>query len=301
LCDHGGFGERVVRKLENLELFSRLAGLARRRRLHPIAALVHRQLIAQELTLVRLLDGRSPPPGGDAARVRQVTALIKTFERPHVLQRLVSSIERRYPALRVIVVDDSRRPIRLPGVETVVMPFNSGISAGRNEGLRRVRTKYVLVLDDDLVFYRGTALAEAVALIERHSEIDIMGGRLIQLPFFRTSHPGQIFYADAAPVLPLGSAVGDLTVCDKANNFFLARTDRLRLVPWDPELKLVEHADFFTRALGVLTTVHNPDLTAFHARTPFDRAYMRRRLDYAAFKQIVDERYLADSPPTFDP
>ena len=37
------------------------------------------------------------------------------------------------------------------------MPYDSGISAGRNEGLRHVTTKYVLLLDDDLVFFRHGA------------------------------------------------------------------------------------------------------------------------------------------------
>jgi glycosyltransferase involved in cell wall biosynthesis len=280
-----------MRNLNRPEVFSRLSSFARRRRVYPMAARVHRHLVAGELALERLLDGRSPPRSGEEALIGQVTALVKTFERPHVLRRLLASIERRYPALRVVVVDDSREPVRLPGVETTAMPYRSGISAGRNEGLRQIATKYVLVLDDDLVFYRGTALGEAVELMERHPEIDIMGGRLIQLPLFRTSHPGQIFHTDATPVLPLGSEVGNLTVCEKANNFFLARTDRLRLVAWDSELKLIEHADFFTRALGVLTTVHNDRLRSLHARTPFDRAYMEQRLDDAPFKRILDERY----------
>jgi glycosyltransferase involved in cell wall biosynthesis len=258
---------------------------------YPIAARVHRHLVAGELALERLLDGLSPPRSGEDALIGQVTALIKTFERPHVLRRLVDSITRRYPTLRVVVVDDSRAPTRLAGVETIAMPFRSGVSAGRNEGLRHVTTEYVLVLDDDLVLYRGTSMREAVELMERHPEIDIMGGRLIQLPLSQSSHPGQIFHTDAKPVRPFGSKIGGLTVCEKVNNFFLARTERLRLVPWDPELKLLDHADFFTRALGVLTTVYNPRLTAFHARTPFDRAYMEQRMDEASVKRILEERY----------
>src|SRR5206468_3533420 len=90
--------------------------------------------------------------------VRELTALVKTFERPPILRRLVSSIKRLYPALRVVIVDDSRKPSRLPGTETIVMPYDSGISAGRNEGLKHVTTPYVLVLDDDFIFFRRTRL-----------------------------------------------------------------------------------------------------------------------------------------------
>jgi hypothetical protein len=153
----------------------------------------------------------------------------------------------------------------------------------------------VLVLDDDVVFSRHTRLGHALAQMERQPQIDIMGGQLIDLPFFKarwsTDAADAIFPTDARPPVPLGSSIGGLAVCAKVPNFFIARHDRLALVPWDPELKRMEHADFFTRALGVLTTVFNPALAGFHARTPFDAEYMRRRLDLAADGEILAKRY----------
>lgn len=258
-----------------------------------IASAVHRSVVTQELRLERLLDSLRPHPLVEEAVTRQMTALVKTFERPHVLRRLVASMARLYPALHVIAVDDSREPISLPGVETIAMPYDSGISAGRNEGLRHVATPFVLVLDDDFVFYRHTRLGPALALMERHPEIDIMGGRVIDLPFMRSRAVphGAIFQTDAKPSVALGSRLGGLLVVDKVPNFYLARADRLRLVEWDPQLKMAEHADFFTRALGVLTTVSNPDLRCLHARTPFDRDYMTKRMDLAASFEVLDERY----------
>ena len=251
--------------------------------------------VGTELLLERVLDRITPPPDAGSPLVREVTALVKTFERPNVLQRLIGSIKRVYPDLGVIVVDDSRHPVELDGVTTIAMPYDTGISAGRNEGLRHVTTKYVLLLDDDVVLFRGTGLGKALAKIEQHAEIDIMGGQLVELPSLQPRPPayvtGTVFSTDATPRLQIGSTVGGLTVCTKVSNFFLARRDRLRLVPWDPELKRMEHADFFTRALGVLVTVFNPDLKCLHARTPFDSAYMAKRLDLAASRQILADRY----------
>jgi glycosyltransferase involved in cell wall biosynthesis len=239
-----------------------------------------------------VLDAVLPRPA-EAALVGQLTALVKTFERPRVLRRLVASIGRLYPELHVIVVDDSREPTHLPGVQTIVMPYDSGISAGRNEGLRHVRTPYVLLLDDDFVFCRHTRLGAPLSRMERHPEIDITGGRLIELPLFRTRPLpfGAIYPTAATPLMPLGSRVAGLRVVDKVPSFLIARRDRLALVPWDPQLKLGEHADFFTRALGVLTTVFDPDLTCLHARTPFDAEYMRKRLDMAASFEVLERRY----------
>jgi hypothetical protein len=164
------------------------------------------------------------------------------------------------------------------------MPYDSGISAGRNEGLKRVTTPYVLVLDDDVVFHRHTRLQTALDLMDRYPEIDIMGGQLVDLPLFRARPvpEGAIFPTAATPLVPVGSLLGGLRVVDKVSNFFIARRDRLALVPWDPQLKRAEHADFFTRALGVLVTVFNPDLKCLHARTPFDAEYMKKRLEIDA-------------------
>jgi glycosyltransferase involved in cell wall biosynthesis len=241
-------------------------------------------LIAVELAWQRMLDtlqarGRTR----NQALVRQhLTAIVKTFERPHVLRRLLAGIRRAYPSLQVIVVDDSRAPAKFDGVRTIEMPYDSGVSAGRNEGLKQVATKYVLVLDDDFVFYRHTALEPALALMERHPEIDIMGGQVVDLPFFETTDysTAPLWPTDAKPTLPPGSRIGGLPVYDKVANFFIGRTDHIRLVGWEPALKRLDHADFFTRAKGVLTTVFNPDLKCLHARTPFDDAYMQKRTDY---------------------
>ena len=132
---------------------------------------------------------------------QHLTAVIKTFERPKALQRLLTSIKRQYPSLHIIVVDDSRNPIKLDGVETIIMPYDSGVSAGRNEGLKHVTTKYILILDDDFVFDRHAGLETALAIMEDHAEIDIMGGQVVYLPFYKT-----LDYRKAAFVAHRGQA-----------------------------------------------------------------------------------------------
>jgi hypothetical protein len=260
----------------------------------PIASGAYRGATAIELLAVRAFDGLPRRSEADDDLGGQTTALIKTFERPRIVRRLVESIRRVYPGLGIVVVDDSRHPGGLKGATTLAMPYDSGASEGRNEGLRHVETKYVLVLDDDMVLFRGTRLGAAVALMERHPKIDIMGGQLVDLPFLTTRplrETAGSTLPGGRPAVPIGSEIGGLKVCEKVPTFFLARTERLALVPWDPELKRMEHADFFARALGVLTTVFNRDLKGLHARTPFDATYMAKRLDVAASREILDARY----------
>ena len=256
---------------------------------------MHGVAVSGELRVARVHE-KLGQRGCEEALVRQVTALIKSFERQNVLRRLVSSIRRLYPSLGIVVVDDSRTPVFLPGVTTITMPYDSGIGAGRSEGLKHIATPYVLVLDDDFVFYRGTRLQPALALMEEHRQIDIMGGQLLDLPLLRRRPPprGEIFATPAEPPRPIGSYLGGLEVVDKVSQFFLARREQIELVGWDPRLKRVDHADFFTRALGVLTTVFNPSLKCLHARTPFDDAYMAKRMDLDESFRVLAERYGAD-------
>lgn len=260
--------------------------------LRSIAAPLHRGAIAGELAARRIVDALAPA-ARDTSLDGELTVLVKTFERPAIVARLVASVRAQYPTLPIVVVDDSRLPRPLPGVETITLPFDSGVSAGRQAGLDRVRTRYVLVVDDDFVFYRGTRLAPAVARLDRNPQIDILGGALVDLPQLRVRRPpfGNIFATTAEPVLPIGSHVGGLVVCNKVANFYVARTERLRLVGWDPALKRIDHADFFTRAFGVLVTVFDPQLRCFHAQTPFDAAYMAHRTDDAADRLILAARW----------
>jgi hypothetical protein len=243
------------------------------------------------------LDALAAPPEREAtARLAaEVTGLIKTFERPYALRRLVDSVRRFYPQLPLIVVDDSRQPAALPGVTTINLPFDSGVSAGKNEGLRHVATTYVLMLDDDFVFYRQTRLEAALPILEANQEIDILGGTVVDLPLHRVTDYRReaLFSTTAAAKHALGSLIGGLPVYDKVPNFYLARTERLQRVGWDERLRRVDHADFFARAWGVLTTVYMTKLRCLHAKTRFDAYYMQYRTDVLADQQLLWRRYYA--------
>ncbi len=279
-------------------LIRRVIDSALRGRLRPVARPVYGLLVTVELSAERLLDRihaahaakRGAPLEGS------LTAVIKTFERPRILRRLIASIRRSYPDLQLIVVDDSREPIAIEGVTLIHLPYDSGVSAGRNAGLAAVETPYVLILDDDFVFSRRTRLEPALATIEQFDRIDILGGDVIQLPFYRRWDPSRaaIHPTPVKATLPPGSRIGTLPVCDKVPNFYIARTEALRRVAWDPRIKRLDHADFFTRARGVLTTVFDRGLQCLHAQTPFDAAYMAKRNDYAADHRVIHDRYYGD-------
>lgn len=231
--------------------------------------------------------------GPSSAAHSGVTAVIKTFERPQRCAALIASIRRFHPALRIIVVDDSQKPANYPGVEVVRLPFDSGVGAGRKAGLERVKTPFVLNLDDDFLFYRQTLLTEAVEILREEEQLDLVGGQVVDLPLLITHdfRSARIHSHGQYPKVPLGTRIGPVEVMDKVSNFFLARTEAVRSVGWDADLKRLDHADFFTRAKGKLVSGYWEPFKVLHVRDPFNSAYLAYRHDYARDQAVLAERY----------
>lgn len=264
--------------------------LARHRRLGPLTAPLFHGLVAVQIAACRLAEPLRRRPAADDPLLDQLTLVIKAFERPQSLSKLLRSIRRMYPRIAIVVVDDSRDARPLPGVETVLLPFDSGVSAGRNAGLARVRTPYAMILDDDFLFYRGTDLAAALHKLAAEPAIDILGGYVITLPAVEWND------SDNTPIYkpglgPPGERVGGLERRRKVPNFYLARRERLALVGWDAALKRLDHIDFFTRADGVLCTVFDPALRCLHVKSLFDRHYLGYRIDYRDDLALLAARY----------
>jgi glycosyltransferase involved in cell wall biosynthesis len=267
------------------------ASLLRQRALRPVLKASYLGLLETELAVFRLLDRLHEQ--SDNENLDLVTAVIKTFERPTRCQALINSIRLFYPTLKIIVVDDSNEPKRFAGSTTISLPYDSGVSAGRSAGLASVETKYVLNLDDDFVFYSRTNVPAAVTLMEQYDEIDIMGGCVVDLPLFirHDYRTGNLHPHETKSLKPGGQKIGNLEVYDKVPNFFLGRTESVRRVDWDCNLKRIDHADFFTRAKGILTSVLNPELDVLHVRNPFDWVYLEKRLDLSADIAYLRQKY----------
>lgn len=275
---------------------SRLRALLVATPLRHVAGPVHEQALRIELAALSACQGLGARPEPLLPGVaRRVTAIIKTFERPRELERLIASLSQLFPGVSAIVADDGREVVSRPGVRTIALPFDSGVSAGRQAALNAVETEYTWVLDDDFLVYWGTSLAGVIATLDRNPQLDIVGGPVVDLPLGRKqdARSSPIYPTRAQPLSPLGSKVEQVIVRDKVPNFFVARSDRLRLVGWDPALKRLDHADFFTRARGVLLTAYDDRFRCLHLPTPFDQAYMARRSSLDDDAAILNERYFA--------
>jgi GT2 family glycosyltransferase len=205
----------------------------------------------------------------------QVTAIVKTFERPRSLDRLVRSVRRYYPELRVIVGDDSVTAFPRTDVDYVRLPVDIGVAAGRNALLELVQTPYFLSLDDDLSFTNQTRIERLFETLERHGAA-LVAGDLIhceqRFPLWirrrREVYHGVIRReGDSLRLIPgHASSVGEAFACDLAPHFFLARTEMIRQIGgWFAPLKRGDHQELFLRLKNEgLRVLHRPDVSAEH-------------------------------------
>ena len=233
---------------------------------------------------------------GRQAVERRVTVLVKTFQRPRTVNAAIASIRRFYPSLPIILADDSREPIAIADDSVTVhrLPFDSGVSTGRNFLVSQVRSEYFLMTDDDDVFTRNTRLERMIDVLDA-AGLDILGCLVLEgtaFPFGSSQTRRRI--ADFQMDLELKDGTlrfldprveygHDFVRCDLVHQFFLARTAAFRGTGgWDERLKTADHTDFFLRVKSDGLKVGFTPLVAVN-HEPIESE--RRSADYAPYRR----------------
>ena len=241
------------------------------------------------------IRGFRKPSSDDVAFVAEnVTIMFKSFERQKQARALVRSIWKYYPGVRIVIADDSAIPLEIPGqagndsLKVFHMPFNSGLSKGLNLALAEIETPFMVRLDDDVLFTRRTDLAKELRFLMAHPEVDLVGMPWIDackaISTKRDIKAYMRIDMREAP-LPLKMQHGtkidkDHIVLGKVSNAYLARTESIRKVGWDNNIRMIDHHDFFYRAAGILVSVLSLDSVLFHNHNFFSPHYNRYRSDW---------------------
>ncbi|XP_067880805.1 beta-1,4 N-acetylgalactosaminyltransferase 1 isoform X4 [Heterodontus francisci] len=205
-----------------------------------------------------------------------VTIATKTFLRYDKLRELISSVRKYYPNVTIVIADDSDKPQKIEGefIEQYFMPFGKGWFAGRNLAISQVTTKYLLWVDDDFIFTANTKVEKLVNILEK-TTLDLVGGAVREKTGFATTFRHQISVEQGGEEGDcLHTRMGhyhvlqgfpNCVVTDGVVNFFLARTDKVQRVGFDPRLTRVAHSEFFIDGLGILHVGSCDDVTVDHA------------------------------------
>lgn len=185
-----------------------------------------------------------------------VTICITTFLRPGYMFKCCEGVTANLPECKLqIVADDCGW-----GVAHIVLPFDSGLSAKRNAGVRACQTKYWLCGCDDFDFSTKEArmgIEKLTRILDDNPDIDVAGGRVDGREYegFLEYIPGDCIREHSLSVHPpdlQGKSVEvvitreEYFVVDLTVNYFLARTDVLKQFPWPEEMRIGgEHVCLF--------------------------------------------------------
>jgi len=210
--------------------------------------------------------------------------------------------------MRCVVVDDSKEPTldasyaHWDKIDYALLPFDTGLGAARNAMIDRVKTPYCLYLDDDFVFNQHSTIEFFRAILEA-GKADIVTGQVKEGKRVRKYH-GLLHRAKKALVykranrgtgtVPFNGRELKYEQVDIGLNFFLGRTDVLRKVRWDPELKINTHTDFFYRAKSQCKIVfcphvycaHRPERTKEYSKLRH-RKYYKKMLAKHGFERMI--------------
>lgn len=177
---------------------------------------------------------------------KDITFCVKTFNRPRLLHRCLSSLRWASPESSIVVVDDSTTdneysPEILSHITLIRTEPNIGVADGRNKAIAAAATPFCFVLDDDHGIQKRTNWGVSLALVPDNWLNGIVGWPLRYSN--RIDCGFEFFYknnnADIA-IIPTGR-----TECDFLVTNFLAPTELLKSNPYPAEMKTREHFTWF--------------------------------------------------------
>jgi len=217
-----------------------------------------------------------------------LSLMVKTLLRPHCLRELLKSIRTRYPDIPVIVADDSPEPTpeigREYGATYEVFEHDAGPGACYNWMVDRIETPYTVLLDDDFVFGRKTRLENFLPHLEA---VDLVGGAIWHVK--KGAFQDFVGYITPEGLDRNRIEAPGLHRVHVTMNFFAAKTDVLRAVRWDEDLKVCRHEDFFLRFNGFVPggekvegyhAGYSPDVVVNHRPRPRREEGGHRYADY---------------------
>lgn len=232
--------------------------------------------------------------------INNVTFIYKSFERQRMAKRLYKNIRRYYPGVRVIIADDSRKPLKMRGngLTIVQLPFNRGLSYGLNRALERVETPFTVRLDDDVLLTPFTGIHQLLSFLNQHPEIHLAAFQACSYPCNSAREHAQEYVSSgmknaAKPlIIPHMTKIDDTHyVMGKTPNLFLIRTEEYKALGYDDNIRMIDHHEFFLRAAGNIVSAMDTDAFVFHYHNRFDKAYRKYRMDYQSDIKYIRSKH----------
>ena len=195
---------------------------------------------------------------------KNVTICMKTLYRKKLLKRHLEFIRNLYPEVKIIVADDSDekyiektkeyiKEFMDNNLEYVELPFDSGISKGRNECVKRVKTPFIVLTDDSRAINTNNNLIKDIISFLKTTEYGLVTGFCPQRngPFrsfikdFYYDKNNEIKNKKVDKSNPIKHKNLNFLKVARGNNTFIAKTEILKKHGWNEKFKIGEHRTFF--------------------------------------------------------
>ena len=199
-----------------------------------------------------------------------LTIGIKTFCRPNTISQCLDYIfnfnTTYYP---IIIADDSygkykQQNSRLVNryrykysadITLLNLPFDTGLSYGRNQIVLNCQTKYLMIIDDSRTFTHKLNIPKMITFLENNPKYHLFAGiipgrignhKKYSCLFGKINKNGNTVNITGKPNKKINNKLfNNLEETNIVVNTFIARTDSLRNVKWRDKLKMGEHEQFF--------------------------------------------------------
>jgi len=207
---------------------------------------------------------------------------VKTIYRSKAISKFVSDTRRILPYVTIIIADDSDDDYKIknqksiqnaspndPNIIYIPLPYDSGLSKGRNECVKKVKTLYTIITDDTRTINHADSVYKLVDYLDKNREYDIITGFIPErgdidkayTNIFKYIKINDILVSSKKEILNLIDNLNNKIEIKKNNinemnnngyyktdigiNSFIARTNILSKYPWNDNLKMQEHSYFF--------------------------------------------------------
>lgn len=185
---------------------------------------------------------------GNVIYTKPYTLGLASHGRKNVLRNTIDKARDKYENLKIIVVDDGKNDYSdlFNDVEYVKLEYDSGLSATRNELVKRATTEYIFITDEDIQISDSVDLDEMLNLMLTNDYLLIAGSlddRGIYAGTYTYLNNGKVEVCDHSShfkKLSNGCVPSRRTL-----NLFMTRVSTLLKSPWNNTLKLQEHTVFF--------------------------------------------------------
>eukprot|EP00397_Hematodinium_sp_SG-2012_P004248 GEMP01004259.1.p1 GENE.GEMP01004259.1~~GEMP01004259.1.p1 ORF type:complete len:1060 (+),score=211.55 GEMP01004259.1:149-3328(+) len=216
---------------------------------------------------------------------KSITVAAHSGGRCDLVTRMAESLQLSYPNVSIIATCEceegtncnyeTTRPSPSLPLTVYNAPYDAGLSRGKMFLTSAVTTEFILILDDDFVLSTHSCL-ECMALHLRsnwHSHLlplDIIGFPVLEDERNFGAYRGTMRIKSHRLLLEPFTKEHSFDGCfrvDFCPMVYLARTERMRMFKWKPELKVGEHEHFFyTNMRQGITTAVCFDSSFAHAR-----------------------------------